>query len=77
MSEIESEVNARTQLAAKLQADVTTYKHLVELDRDKVEAVVQALRGEVSKGSRSSLLYTALFGFVFFLLGALANNLFH
>lgn len=52
IDEIESETQARQQLVARLEADAVRHGQLLALDRDKVEAVVQMVGGEVRAESR-------------------------
>jgi hypothetical protein len=70
VSEIEREVKKRSELAAKLQADVTRYSKLKELDAPQVEAVAQALRTEVQKESTKRFWMEFGMNFLFFVLGA-------
>jgi hypothetical protein len=70
ISEIEREVEKRSELATKLQQDVSRYSRLKEIDAPKVEAVAQALRIEIQNESKRSLWVTFAQNVVFFILGA-------
>jgi predicted nucleic acid-binding Zn-ribbon protein len=70
ISQIESEVKARSELAEKLEKDVEHYKKLVEIRKPEVEAIAQLLRGELKQESRKSFWLGAAVNFIFFVLGA-------
>ena len=73
ISEIESEIASRSQIASKLKADVKRYEKLKELNAAQVDAIAQTIRGEIAGESKKSLLRNALITFgvamIFFFLG--------
>jgi hypothetical protein len=70
VAEIEGEVQKRSALASKLQADIARYNELKQLDAPKIEAVAQALRGEIKRDSSKAFWVGIAINVVFFLLGS-------
>jgi hypothetical protein len=70
---IESEIQARSDLATQLQEDLDRYNKLVEIKKPEVEAIAQLLRGELQKEGRSTFWKGVLVNFLFFVLGAAAS----
>jgi len=75
INEVESEISSRQALATKLENDITTYKRLSELKKSEVEAVVQALRGELRNEGRRSFWLGFLVKLMFFALGLVGGTL--
>jgi hypothetical protein len=73
ISQIESEITKRSELADRLKADVDRYKKLRSLSQPEVEAVAQTLRFELQKEGTKSFWKGVLVNFIFFLLGAAAS----
>ncbi|PLX59581.1 hypothetical protein [Sedimenticola selenatireducens] len=69
ISEIESELKERHALAEKVKADYERYEKLASLKEEEVEAVMQALRGELREEGAKSLWKSAAINLVFFLAG--------
>ncbi len=69
ITEIEREIQKRTQLATTLQEQVNTYNELAALRKSEVEAVAQALRGELRNEGKRSFWQGFAMNFFFFLLG--------
>ena len=73
ISEIESEISKRSEMAEKLREDVRRYEQLRELSQSQVEAVAQTIRSEITGESRKSIWRNAIITFVitlaFFFLG--------
>ena len=65
VSEMESEIERRQGLVERLRRE----QQLLELSRDEVEAVAQALRGELRREGRKAFWLNVAQGAVFFLLG--------
>jgi t-SNARE complex subunit (syntaxin) len=73
ITNIESEITARSVLAEKLQKDIETYNKLVELKKPEVEAVAQLLRGELKREGKRSFWTGFALNFLFFTLGVIAT----
>lgn len=73
ISNIESEIAARSNLAAQLQEDVERFNKLSKLKQPEVEAIAQVLRGELVKEGSKSFWKGAALNFGFFILGAGAS----
>ncbi|MBR9883447.1 MAG: hypothetical protein GYB21_07210 [Oceanospirillales bacterium] len=73
ISEIEAELKERHALAEKVKSDYERYQKLAGLKRDEVEAVVQALRGELREEGTKSLWKSAIINLVFFIAGVLVT----
>lgn len=69
IGDIQKEIQERHRLASKLQQDVQTYQRLKQVNAEEVEAVVQALGGEVRKEGRRNLRTNI----AFFVLGVIAS----
>jgi len=73
ISEIEAEIEKRSEIAEKLKGDVQRYEQLKELSQSQVEAVAQTIRSEITGESRKSIWRNAIMTFVialvFFFLG--------
>ena len=70
---IERELNERHRLVEKLREDCDRYDQLAKLKATEVEAVVQALRGELRQEGRRSFWQSVLLNFVFFSAGVLVT----
>ena len=75
ISQIESEIRGRSELAGKLREDVERYNQLKKLSAPEVEAVAQVLRGELKSEGSKSFWKGVVVNFVFFLLGAASSFL--
>lgn len=75
ISNIESEIKARSALASQLQQDLDRYNQLVEMKKPEVEAIAQLLRGELKMEARATFWKGFLLNFLFFVLGAGASLL--
>ena len=73
ISEIETEIDKRRDIAERLRGDVQRYEQLKELTQSQVEAITQTITGEVAGESKKSIWRNAIMTFViaslFFLLG--------
>ncbi len=73
ISDIESEIESRSKIVTKLQADVKRYENLKKLSKTQIEAIAQTIRGEIAGESKKSLWRTAIITFfvslIFFLIG--------
>lgn len=69
ISEIETELKERHALAEKVKADYERYQKLASLKEEEVEAVMQALRGELREEGSKSLWKSAAINLVFFIAG--------
>lgn len=72
-SEIENEINRRHKLVEKLESDIERYNELAQLKSSEVEAVVQAMSGEIQKESSKSFILSAALNFLFFIAGILVT----
>ncbi len=74
ISEIEGEIEKRSEIATKLKDDVERYKELRELNRPQVEAITQSIRAELEVESKKSLRRNTIIAFGialgFFFLGS-------
>lgn len=70
ISNIESEISARSSLATQLQNDIDKYNDLVGIKKPEVEAIAQLLRGELQKEGKSTFWKSFAVNFMFFILGA-------
>jgi hypothetical protein len=75
ISNIESEIRARSKLATQLQQDIDQYNKLVEVKKPEVEAIAQLLRGELRREGRVTFWKGVAINFIFFVLGATASFL--
>lgn len=75
ITEIEGEIEARQELVLELREDAETYERLASLHRDEVEAVAQALEGELEEESGESFWKNFLMSFAFFILGVVMSAL--
>jgi len=79
ISEIETEIEKRTEIAEKLKNDVQRYEQLRELNQPQVEAIAQTMRSEIMRESRKSIWRNAIITFVvalaFFFLGFLVRGI--
>jgi hypothetical protein len=75
VSQIEGEIESRSELASKLRDDVARYDALKKLSSSEVEAVAQVLRGELKSEGTKSFWLAVLVNFVFFVLGAASSFL--
>jgi vacuolar-type H+-ATPase subunit I/STV1 len=73
VGEVEQEIEERRELARKLEQDVETYKNVVALKKDEVEAVAQLLRGELKKEGRRGFIQNLVVNFLFFVVGVLVT----
>ena len=73
ISNIESEIRARSELADRLQQDIDRYNKLAALHQPEVEAITQLLRGELRKEGRSTFWKGFAINLLFFVLGATAS----
>lgn len=73
ITEIETEISKRKDLAQHLEADIERYNKLKEISRAQLEAIAQTLRIPLVKESRKSLIINAVItfvvSFVFFIIG--------
>jgi hypothetical protein len=73
IGEIEAEVGERQRLVERLRGDAERYEHLVALNQPEVDAVSQALRGELreelNQERKRSLRQDILLGLVWFVGG--------
>ena len=73
ISEIEAEMEKRSEIAQKLKNDVQRYGQLRELSQSQVEAVAQTIRSEIAGESRKSIWRNAIITFaialIFFFVG--------
>jgi transcriptional regulator NrdR family protein len=73
ISEIESEISRRNEIAEKLKNDMERYEQLRELNQPQVEAIAQTIRSEITSESRKSIWRNAIVNFAialaFFFLG--------
>jgi len=78
ITEIETEISKRKNLAQQLEADIERYDKLKDISRAQVEAIAQTLKIPLEKESRKSLIRTAVITFVvtliFFTLGYLLGG---
>ena len=75
IGQIEDEITERSTLAEKLKADIEISKQLAQLKQEEVEAVAQALRGEIQREGRKSFVYSTLVNAGFFCLGLLTPRI--
>ena len=73
ISEIESELRERHALAEKVKTDYERYQKLADLKKEEVEAVVQALRGELREEGSKSLWKSVAINLVFFVAGVVVT----
>jgi dipeptide/tripeptide permease len=64
ITEIETEISKRKNLAQQLEADIERYNKLKEINKAQVEAIAQTLRIPLVKESRKSLIINAIVTFV-------------
>jgi arginine/ornithine N-succinyltransferase beta subunit len=76
ISEVEREVQARRQLADKLRADAEEAQNLATLNQKQVEAVAQALRGQLEERERASFWWTIGQNFFFAALGVALSEVY-
>jgi gas vesicle protein len=69
ISEVESEVRNRQQLADKLRKDAEEARKIVTLNKEQVEAVSQALRGQLQQRERATYWRRLAENFFFAVLG--------
>ena len=73
ITEIETEISKRKNLAQQLEADIERYDKLREINKAQVEAITQTLTIPLEKQSRKSLIIngviTFVVGLVFFAIG--------
>ena len=78
ISEIQTEIEKRGEIAQKLKTDVQQYEQLRELSQSQVEAIAQTIRNEIAGESRKSIWRNAIITFVialaFFFLGWWIGN---
>jgi hypothetical protein len=74
ISEIESEISARSMLAEKLQKDISIFKTIAKLKSPEIEAINQLLRGELEKEGKKSFWKGFAVNFAFFILGAITSG---
>lgn len=70
---IEGEIQARRALVDELRRDATRYEELARLHADEVQAVVEALQGELRVSEKRASRTTLIQGFLFFVLGVAAT----
>jgi len=70
ISEVEAEIQSRSQLVAELKKDAEKYEKLVSLSQEQVEAVAQLLNGELRKENRRSFWGGFALNLSFFVLGS-------
>ena len=70
ISQIETEIETRSELASRLRDDINRYNKLKKLRAPEVEAVAQVLRGELKSEGSKSFWKGVIVNFIFFLLGA-------
>lgn len=75
ISQIQGEIETRSELASKLRDDVERYNQLKKLSAPEVEAVAQVLRGELKSEGSKSFWKGVIVNFIFFLLGAASSFL--
>lgn len=75
VGEIEQEVRARQELLEQLKEDSQQAEELSKLRATEVEAVAQALRGQLSILERRSLKGNIVLGLIFYILGIASSIL--
>ena len=78
ITEIETEISKRKNLAQQLEADIERYDKLREINKAQVEAITQTLTIPLEKQSRKSLIIngviTFVVGLVFFAIGYIVGG---
>ena len=69
IGQMQAEIEARQALIDELAANSKTYKKLMELDQDEIEAVIQVLRSELSHENKKSFKIDLIKDVGLFLLG--------
>ena len=77
ISAIESEVDARQELVARLQEQRVVAEAAAELNQEQVDAIAQILGNEVDRSSRQTFIRAVVLNIVFFVLGVGAAEGFH
>lgn len=70
---VETELDARQQLAKELAVETKRQQQLAELTEEQRNAIAHLVGQEIDKGGRKSVLYSFISGFIFFVLGAGAS----
>jgi ABC-type multidrug transport system fused ATPase/permease subunit len=73
ISEMESEIQDRHKLAAKLAKDAESYQQLITLNREQVEAISSALRTEIAAEGKRAFWKNFAQNLGFFVAGAVAS----
>jgi hypothetical protein len=76
ISDVEREVQTRQKLADKLRSDAEEAQTLVTLNQKQVEAVAQALRGQLEERERASYWWNLGQNFFFAALGVALSELY-
>jgi hypothetical protein len=76
VSEIEQEITRRKQLAEQLQAQADQARKISTMNADQVNAVAQALRGELHDETKSEFWNSTLTNIFFAFLGAVFGEVF-
>ncbi|MBU0654639.1 MAG: hypothetical protein KJ914_05825 [Gammaproteobacteria bacterium] len=74
ISEIEKELKERQALAEKVKSDYEIYQKLADLKKEEVDAVTQALRGELREEGNKSLWISIFINLAFFMVGIFATK---
>jgi len=77
ITEIETEISKRKNLAQQLETDIGRYNKLKEINKAQVEAIAQTLKIPLLKESRKSWIINALVAFVVALIFFLVGHFFH
>ena len=79
ISEIQTEIEKRSEIAQKLKTDVQRYEQLRQINQSQVEAIAQTIKSEIAGESRKSIWRNAIITFVialtFFFLGWWIGNI--
>lgn len=73
VDQMQSDIQSRQAIVTKLRNDLATYDKLAALKKEEVEAVAQALRGEIDRNARRSFWEGVGVNFGFFFLGVIAS----
>jgi biopolymer transport protein ExbB/TolQ len=69
VAEIEREVASRQELLSKLEEDAKRVRALAGMDREEVDAVTQALNGQLAQLEKRSLRGSIILSSIFYVLG--------
>lgn len=68
-NEIEREIVTRHEMVEKLKEDIERYEILSRVKSPEVEAIAQAIRGEIQQEGNKSLIKSTIINFIFFAAG--------